>query len=360
MKYLLVTTEYSPYRGGVAHYYGHLVKHWHEHIEVLTNASDKLVDERLPFLKWLPSLYWIAHEIRVQKIDYVMVGQILPLGTAVWLLSFVMKFKYCVFLHGLDLSSATCLPRKKWLAQRILNRADRIIGANSRTAAEARGLVLPLRLNKVAVVNPGIDTKARVYDEAVISDLKQRYDLLGKTVLLTVGRFVRRKGVDLVLQALAACADENLAYVIIGFGPEENNIKNLIQELGLQKQVRLLVNVDDEEKAHWFQVADIFVMTSRDEKGDYEGFGIVYLEAGLVGKPVIAARGGGVEDAVIDNETGLLVKAGYIDELKEAIMKLAHYEGLRRRLGDNGRRRAQTEFNWDGQAEKLFKIISND
>ena len=359
MKYLLVTTEYSPYRGGVAHYYGNLVKHWHEHIEVLTNAGGKLIDKRLPFLKWLPSLYWIAREIKAQKIDYVMVGQILPVGTSVWLLSWVMNFKYCVFLHGLDLSMTYRTPSKKWLARQILNRADKIICANSRTAAEARGLVLPLKINKVAVVNPGIDTKPRVYDEAVIHDLKETYDLQGKTVLLTVGRLVRRKGVDLVLAALAACADQSLAYVIIGSGPEEENIKKLISELGLQNQVRLLTDVDDEEKAHLFQVADIFVMTSRDEAGDYEGFGIVYLEAGLSGKPVIAARGGGVSDAVIDNETGLLVTAGDVTELKDAIMKLKNYEGLRRRLGDSGRRRAQSEFNWEGQAGKIFKIISN-
>jgi phosphatidylinositol alpha-1,6-mannosyltransferase len=239
-----------------------------------------------------------------------------------------------------------------------LNRADKIICANSRTAAEARGLVLPLKINKVTVVNPGIDTKPRVYDEVVIRDLKQRYDLRGKAVLLTVGRLVRRKGVDLVLEALAACTDKSLVYVIIGSGPEEASIKELIHELGLQDQVRLLLDVDDEEKAHWFQVADIFVMTSRDEAGDYEGFGIVYLEAGLAGKPVIAARGGGVADAVIDKETGLLVKPGDINELKAAIIKLKNYEGLRIRLGDNGRRRAQSEFNWEGQAGKIFDIIA--
>ena len=99
-------------------------------------------------------------------------------------------------------------------------------------------------------------------------------------------------------------------------------------------------------------------MTSRDEAGDYEGFGIVYLEAGLAGKPVIAARGGGVADAVVDKVTGLLVKSGDINQLKETIMKLRNYEGLRIRLGDNGRRRAQSEFNWEGQAGKIFDSIT--
>ena len=60
----------------------------------------------------------------------------------------------------------------------------------------------------------------------------------------------------------------------------------------------------------------------------------------------------------IDKETGLLVKPGDINELKAAIIKLRNYEGLRIRLGDNGRRRAQSEFNWEGQAGKIFDIIA--
>jgi len=358
MKFLLVTLEYSPYHGGVAHYYGNLVKHARENIEVMTNKNGRLVNEKWLFLKWLPSLYWIARKIKMRQIDYVMVGHILPIGIAVWLLSFVINFKYCVFLHGYDLSMATVIPRKKKLTQLILNRADKIICANSRTASEARGLVLPVKLDKVVVVNPSIDTLPRIYDEEIVKYLKRQYGLQNKIIFLTIGRLVRRKGVDLVLSALADMKNKELAYIIIGRGPEEEKIKSLIAELGLKSQVKLLTNIEDDEKDHWLQLADVFVMTSRDEAGDYEGFGIVYLEAGLVGKPVIAARGGGVEDAVIDNETGILVTAGDIDELAGTMVKLAQYEGLRRRLGDGGRKRAQDEFNWEGQAEKIIKIIS--
>ncbi len=357
MKYLLITLEYSPYHGGVAHYYGNFVKHATENVEVMTNRKDRLINERWPFLKWLPGLYWISRKIRMRQIDYVMVGQILPIGTAVWLLSYVMKFKYCVFLHGLDLSMATGTGRKKWLTKKILNRADKIICANSRTASEARGVVLPIALNKVVVVNPGVDVHPRVYDEENVKALKRQYNLSGKTIFLTIGRLVRRKGVDSVLKALAEIGDSNLAYVIIGNGPEEENIKNLITDLNLQNQVRLLNRVEDEEKEHWLQLTDVFIMTSRDEAGDYEGFGIVYLEAGLAGKPVIASRGGGVSDAVLDNETGLLVRPGDTEEIKEAMVKLAEFEGLRRRLGDAGRKRTMEEFNWEKQAGKIFNVL---
>jgi phosphatidylinositol alpha-1,6-mannosyltransferase len=190
--------------------------------------------------------------------------------------------------------------------------------------------------------------------------LKRQHQLNGKTVFLTVGRLIRRKGFDKVLVAMreALKTNANLAYVIVGQGPEEANLRILIKALGLTDSVRLLTNVEDDEKYRWFQLADVFVMVSHDQAGDYEGFGIVYLEAGLAGKPVIAGNGGGVADAVVDNETGILVDPENKEALVSAILKLAEFEGLRRRLGDEGRRRAKQDFNWEGQAQKIFKFLN--
>ena len=357
MKKLLVTLEYPPYHGGIAHYYSHLVQFSPEPIAVLTNAQGHLINQHWPAFKWLPSLYWIARAIKEHRADQILVGQILPIGTAVFLLSRFLPIRYTVFLHGLDLSQSQATPIKKFLAKLILNHAHRIICANSRTAAEARGLVEPDQITAIKVVNPGIDHKAFIYDETLIAKLKTKYQLQSKKVLLTVARLVHRKGIDLVLHALAACADPSLCYVIIGEGPEAAKLRQLITELNLESQVILLSAVDDETRDHFFQIADIFIMTSRDQGGDYEGFGIVYLEAALAGKPVIASSGGGVTDAVIDNQTGLLVKPEP-EAIKVAITKLISYDGLARRLADNGRRRAQQNFAWPDQARKIIDIIS--
>lgn len=358
MNYLLATLEYPPYHGGVAHYYGHLVKSSPEPIAVLTNNQGHLVDQRWPFLKWLPSLYWLTKAIKTQKIDYLLVGQILPIGTTALILSYFLPIRYAVFLHGLDLSTSQATPLKSYLAKLILNRAHRIIAANSRTAAECRGLVHPEQIKNISVVNPGINPHPVAHDKDLLHELQTRYQLTDKQILLTVGRLVHRKGIDLVLQALASEPNPNLVYLIIGQGPEESKLKELIKTLKLDQQVHLLIDIDDRLKAHFFHLADIFIMTSREGAGDYEGFGIVYLEAALAGKPVIASRGGGVADAVLDNETGLLVDPE-AQSIRSAINKLLNYPSLAQRLGDRGRQRAQTDFNWASQAQKIINLLQD-
>jgi phosphatidylinositol alpha-1,6-mannosyltransferase len=98
-------------------------------------------------------------------------------------------------------------------------------------------------------------------------------------------------------------------------------------------------------------------MPSRDIKGDFEGFGIVYLEANLFGKPVIAGFSGGVKDAVVDGYNGLLVDPESIEEIKKGIIKLATDPGLCRQLGEQGRIRASRDFSWEKQVEKIVQTI---
>ncbi len=386
MKYLLLTLEYPPFKGGVGHYYFNLVKNWpgkhtpaHGHpsqegnIKVIDNSNNKLVDNKRAFLKWWPAMGVLKSELKKNPDNYVLVGHLLPLGTVAWLLSFVYKFKYCVFLHGYDLSLGWSQTRKRWLIKAILNKADKIICANTYTASQAKkilnlsfrpeqsGVEESLRggtkdtakgslgyarddrkdnYSKVVVVNPGIEGGTIVYDEAKIEALKRRYNLSGKTVLLTVGRLTKRKGADMAL--------------------EEANLRSKIGNLGLGRQTHILTDVDDEEKMNWYKLCDIFIMTARQIGADMEGFGIVYLEAGLAGKPVIAGASGGVADAVADNVNGLLVNPTDAEQISEAIIKLAKYPSLRNRLGDAGRARALENFNWEKQAKKIFDFLTKN
>jgi phosphatidylinositol alpha-1,6-mannosyltransferase len=98
-------------------------------------------------------------------------------------------------------------------------------------------------------------------------------------------------------------------------------------------------------------------MIARDLNGDFEGFGIVYLEAALMSKPVIAGLSGGVADAVVNNESGLLVDPEDISVVSQALTKLLNDEELAKRLGKNACERAQNSFNWTQQAEILFKYL---
>ena len=98
-------------------------------------------------------------------------------------------------------------------------------------------------------------------------------------------------------------------------------------------------------------------MPSRQIKEDFEGFGIVYLEANLCSKPVIAGDSGGVRDAVKNGINGLLVNSENIEEITEAVIKLAKDKNLREKLGRQGKERVIKEFNWEKQTKKIISKL---
>jgi phosphatidylinositol alpha-1,6-mannosyltransferase len=362
-KVLLLTLEYPPFKGGVANVYGNIAKHWlsPNDISVLHNNDNKLINNKLPFLKWVPSIWRLWRTIKKEKIDHILVGHILPLGTATYIVSKFAKIKYSVILHGMDLTFALKSNRKKWLAKKILNNAENIICMNSYTARLVKKVVGDNIAGRVEVVNPGVDTKTWKHENMeTLEGLKNKYNLENKIILLSVGRLVKRKGFDKSLESLPSVLKQvpNLMYTIIGKGPEIENLKFKIENLGLKKNCILITNTTDNERNLWYQASDIFIMPSRNIGGDFEGFGIVFLEANLSGKPVIAGDSGGVGDAVENAVNGLLVDPEDTGDITYAIIKLAKDKELRKKLGEQGRERAINEFNWAKQVEKIYQIIN--
>jgi phosphatidylinositol alpha-1,6-mannosyltransferase len=107
----------------------------------------------------------------------------------------------------------------------------------------------------------------------------------------------------------------------------------------------------------YFAASDVFVHPNRVvDEADFEGFGLVFLEAAASGKPVIGGATGGVVEAVVDGVTGLLVGGTDAGELAAAIEQLAASADLRRRLGDAGRARVANEFTWEAAARRVEAI----
>jgi len=356
MKILLFTLEYPPFRGGVANYYGNIVKYWPEHnnIIVLNNNSGGLISHKLPFLKWLPAVVRLRKCIIENKIDYVLAGHILPLGTASFILSLFMKFKYAVIMNGVDFTLSQKNFWKRFLSKIILNKSDKIICGNNFLSLEAKKNFE----KKTFIFNPGIDIFDQVNGE-FINRLKLKYKLTNKSVLLSVGRLVERKGFARVINLMPELNKRipNLVYVIVGNGPDYNKLSDQIKSQQLNNII-LINDADDKERNAWLSLCDIFIMISENIKGDYEGFGIVYLEANSAGKPVIAGDSGGVRDAVIDNETGLLVNPKNDEEIINAVRKLSFDKELRDRLGQNGKLRALNQFEWSRHINDLYQILN--
>jgi len=360
MRTLLFTLEYPPFHGGVANYYGNLVKYWPEpeNILVLNNNDGRLVDNKFPLLKWLQAYLALAAKIKQDKIEHTIVGQILPLGTASLICSWFHKTKYSVILHGMDLTYALKQPRKKWLSEKILKNAEKIICINNYVAEITRQIFSDFK-QKIIVVNPGVENLA-TRNPRLAAQIKNKFNLNDKIILLSVGRLVKRKGFDKVIEAMPQILKQvpNLIYVLIGDGPEFENWKLKIENFGLLKSVYILNQLGDEMRNSWYNISDIFIMPSRNINGDFEGFGMVYLEANLAGKPVIAGKSGGVGDAVVDGLNGIMVEPEDIGQITSAIIKLAQNPTLSRKLGGQGRIRAIDEFNWAKQINKIYKFIA--
>lgn len=355
MKLLLCTLEYPPQIGGVANYYDNLLRAWpkDDTWSVLDNSQGELLANK-GFLPWSKAFFSLLRKIKEQKPNLVFLGQILPLGTVALILNIFKKFDFAVFLHGMDLSFALRLPRKRFLTRLILKKAKTIVCANSYVRQILLDF-LPELEGKLILINPGVSAgKAQTKIKEGVS---QRYKLNGKKVIFSIGRLVKRKGFDQVIKALAQLKLDNWYYLLAGSGPEEDALRSLAADSSVKDKIVFLGRLSEEEKWSYLDLCDIFIMTPLNLDGDFEGFGIVYLEANLMAKPVIASDSGGVKDAVINNETGLLLNPEKQEEITEAIEKLLSQAAEAKRLGLNGQKRAINDFSWTGQAYKLYQYL---
>jgi len=377
-KYLLFTLEYPPFKGGIAEYYKNLTKFWPEdnflvladegnlkYGQVVENDNikyQKLISKHL-HPHSLPAFWHLYRQIAKLRSQtpnlHVIAGQTLPLGIVVYFIAKLIKFKYSVILHGMDFSMATTTKRKRKLTGMVLGKADKIICANSYTANLVKSFNGNLA-EKISIVNPAIEPLF-IRNPQRARELQQKFGLENKIVLLSLGRLVLRKGFDRVIEAmnLIIRSNQDIVYVIAGDGPDADILRKATNDLPDKIKNKIIFTglVSDTDRWAWLELCDIFIMPSRNIDGDFEGFGTVYLEANLAGKPVIAGDSGGVRDAVINNINGLLVNPESVEEIAAAVIKLANDEKLRTELGEQGKRRVVENFNAKKLVDKLYREL---
>lgn len=364
-KTLLITTDYPPKIGGVANYYKNIVNNLDpEKIVVLTNDNNKLLT-RLPIWpKWLPSFWNIYKTIKKEKIEVLLIGQILPLGTVAWLLNKFTKIPYIIMTHAMDVTFPQKYARKKWLIKKILASSYKVTTVSRFTEQQLKKLMTGRNLSKIEVIYPCPNLRLRDIDEDVLTHVKNKYQIKNKKIILSVGRIVERKGFDAMIQTTIKInrVYPDFVYLIIGEGEYKKQLfKNLTDPKynEVAKKIKFIGNVTDKELAAFYKIADVFAMPSRRlSDDDVEGFGIVYLEANLYGKPVIAGDSGGVRDAVIDGKTGFLIDPTDISMIKTALLKIFKNPERAKEMGEFGKQRVLDEFTWANQTKKLIKLLS--
>lgn len=244
--------------------------------------------------------------------------------------------------HGMELPAAPSASRADRI-RRAFARADLILASSNWTAGEVRRFA---GATPVAVATPPL-LPPEAATPSAIAAIESRIGP-ASALVATLCRLEPRKGVDRVIEAVAALAPDlpGLRYAVAGSGPDRDRLAALAAERGVADRVVFLGRVDESEKAALLTRADVFAMPSRREGASVEGFGIVYLEAGWCGTPSLAGREGGAADAVLDGETGLLCDGADAQSVRDGLARLATDTALRARLGAAARRHAESQL-WE-------------
>lgn len=250
-----------------------------------------------------------------------------------------------VTAHGTYVPQTARRPSVGWLYRRAYRRAH-LIAVSEYTAAHVRAVLLGIDLE---VIRNGVHVAH--FQTPVPAPAKA-----GPTVLAT-GGVKARKGTHLLVAALVRVRERVPDARLVITGRQDDaaylaRVRRQIAALGLQGCVQLAGQVPERELIGWYQSADVFALPSLTTGSRFEGFGLAVLEASACGLPVIGTTGSGVEEAIIDGQTGLLVPQDDVPALAEAITRLLTDEALRRRLGDGGRAHAQTQ-DWSAVAARV-------
>ena len=246
---------------------------------------------------------------------------------------------------------------RRWLEPGVGRSADRIIATCSDEVFELKAM--GINTGKISIAPCGVDLDVFAPTGPVAARGRRHR-------ILSVGRLVPRKGVDLVIRALPylkAAGFDDVELLIVGCGgdsgalhadPEVRRLLALADELGVQDQVVLEGQVSRGEMPGIFRSADAVVCAPW-----YEPFGIVPLEAMACGVPVVAAAVGGLRDTVVDHATGLHVPPRDPEAIASALAMLLGNPDLRAELGDAGQRRARARYSWDrvaAESEKAYQL----
>ena len=347
-KVLCMTRKYPPSVGGMERFcydlYSLLAKE--EQLEVKIVALGKSQKHLIWFFPYcLFYLIFCSH-----KYDSIIFSDALFAGCA-WIAGiFSPKTQKITDIHGLDITYPN--PIYQLYMKLFLKKFDLYV-CNSKNTEK---LVNSLGISNTTIINRGVN----IHDEYTISpieDFRKKYNISeDKIVLITVGRLVKRKGVEWFVDNVMPRLN-NVVYLVAGGGPEKENIENAIYKNELGDKVKLLGKISDEDLNDLYYNADIFVMPNIPIENDVEGFGIVAIEASYKKCIVIASDIDGIADAVVDKKNGYLVKCMQADEFEHLI---CDYENNREYYSKKSQEFAEytkNEYSMEAIASKYKKLL---
>ena len=297
--------------------------------------------------------------IRKEGITTAAFGAAAPLG----LLSAGMKragvVRTVALTHGHEVWWARVFPFNL-LLRRIGSTVDVLtyLGEFTRSAI-SKGLTAKAQASMVKIA-PGIDVEHFIPTDATV--LRNSLGLSDKKVIVSVGRLVHRKGQDHLIEAMPEILKSipQAHLLLVGEGPYREHLQTLVKKHNLEASVTFIGRIQYKDLPTYICVGDIFAMPSRSRLMglEVEGLGIVYLEASSCGLPVLAGDSGGAPDALVQNETGLVVNGTDDQQIATAAIKLLTNIELSKKMGLAGRQWIIDNWRWEIWSKDFEKLLN--
>ncbi len=363
---VIATHEFYPKRGGIAVYVEETARAaaglgWP--VQVWAPVNPKLTERSFPFdIHPLPvrgTLGWpdrrrcmktLLREKHLLDDGILMLPEPGPILAAMYLeaMGKLSAERLSLVLHGSEIIRCARLPHRRSLFGNLLKRAD-TVGVVSRYTRRLLLRSYPFAEDKVRLVPGGLR------HDFVSIETEPRD--AGRCVVLSVGRLHPRKGQHCLLEAAALLPDALKQKLLVrlagpaGKEPYMAQLRTLAEQSG--GAVEFTGELSDEELPKLYAEADVFALTSQRQGPSVEGFGLVVIEAGAAGLPVLAHRSGGIPEAVWHGKTGLLAGPGKRASLAESLAKLVNDPALRQQMGEAGKERARA-LSWERNVESLL------
>jgi phosphatidylinositol alpha-1,6-mannosyltransferase len=240
-------------------------------------------------------------------------------------------------------------------ARQVLGRIGRDVDVVTYLGEYTRARLARL-MQRLERLPSGVDTSV-FHPGAGGGEVRARYGLGDRPVVVCVSRLVPRKGQDVLIRALPAIQRRvpDAALLIVGGGPYLSKLQAMAGP-----DVVLTGSVPWQELPAHYDAGDVFAMPCRTRRAglEVEGLGIVFLEASATGLPVVAGRSGGSPDAVLEGETGYVVDGRSVPAVADAVAGLLADPVRAKALGARGRAWVEAEWRWDVLAARLRTLLA--
>ena len=352
MRVLLVTNDFPPRVGGIQNYLWNIYRALGVEVRVLAPSfpGDIAFDRTaaVEVVRWPRALAWptpaLERKIREQSrdADVVAFGAVLPMN----LIGPRLDRPVVVHTHGFEVAWARAPLMRQ--ALRRIGRAASVITVVSDFTGRfiERAVGQP---EKIHLLRTGVDLDR--FSPAVDgTDVRKRYDIDERPVVACISRLVARKGQDQIIKALPAVRKRvpDATALIVGGGPMRKKLEAQARALGLSDAVVFTGEVAEQDLPAHYAAGDVFAMPCRNRYAglEVEGLGLVYLEAQACARPAITGDSGGAPEAVVPEETGLVVPGAAAGPLAQGIARLLGDPATARAMGEAGRRFVEREHRW--------------